>query len=61
MENLERQILNIQIRLEQLSQDFIQAQLGAEFEDLEERKAEFRTLHNELRALLGKKPRTYNN
>lgn len=60
MENLERQILNIQIRLEHLSQDFIQAQLGAEFEDLEERKAEFKTLHNELRVLLGKEPRNYN-
>ena len=29
------------------------------FEDLEERKAEFQELHNELRTLLGKEPREY--
>ena len=52
-------ILEIRPRLEQLSQDLIQAQAGAVFEDLEERKAEFRVLHNELRILLGKEPRLY--
>lgn len=49
----------IQSRLNELSQDFVQASLGAEFTDLEERKEEFRTLHNELRKLLGKEPRVY--
>lgn len=49
----------IQARLSELSQDFVQAQLGAEFSDLEERKTEFKTLHNELRMLLGKNPRNY--
>ena len=49
----------IKPRLEQLSQDLIQAQAGAVFEDLEERKAEFKSLHNELRVLLGKEPRRY--
>ena len=50
----------IQERLSQLSQDFVQAMAGAYFEDLEERKAEFQTLHNELRVLEGKEPREYN-
>ena len=52
-------IAEIKPRLEQLSQDLIQAQAGAVFEDLEERKAEFQELHNELRTLLGKEPREY--
>lgn len=52
-------IAEIKPRLEQLSQDLIQAQAGAVFDDLEERKAEFQELHNELRILLGKEPRKY--
>ena len=55
----ENRIAQIKPRLEQLSQDLIQAQAGAVFEDLEERKLEFQTLHNELRELLGKNPRLY--
>lgn len=54
-------IAEIKPRLEQLSQDLIQAQVGAVFEDLEERKAEFITLHNELRQLLGMPAREYRN
>ena len=54
-----QRIAEIKPRLEQLSQDLIQAQAGAVFEDLEERKAEFQELHNELRTLLGKEPREY--
>ena len=54
-----RKIISIQSRLNELSQDFVQASLGAEFTDLEERKTEFKTLHNELRTLLGKGPRVY--
>ncbi len=49
----------IQERLNQLSQDLVQAMAGAYFEDLEERKTEFQTLHNELRVLEGKEPREY--
>ena len=52
-------IKEIKTRLEQLSQDFVQLLVGAEFEDLEERKKEFQFLHNELRELLGKEPRIY--
>lgn len=55
----QNRILEIKHRLEQLSQDLIQAQAGAVFEDLAERKLEFQTLHNELRTLLGKLPRKY--
>ena len=55
----QQRISEIKPRLEQLSQDLIQAQAGAVFEDLEERKAEFQELHNELRTLLGKEPREY--
>ncbi len=49
----------IKQRLSKLSQDFVQAILGAELADIEERKAEFRQLHNELRALEGKPAREY--
>lgn len=59
-DNNQLRIAEIKPRLEQLSQDLIQAQAGAEFDDLEERKQEFQTLHNELRILLGKLPRQYN-
>ena len=59
-ETNQQRIIEIQPRLEQLSQDLIQAQAGAVFEDLEERKLEFQKLHNELRVLLGKEPRDYN-
>lgn len=52
-------IAEIKPRLDQISQDLIQAQAGAVFEDLEERKAEFQSLHNELRLLSGKTPRRY--
>lgn len=55
----QNRIAEIQQRLKQLSQDLIQAQVGAVFEDLEERKLEFQTLHNEVRVLLGKEPRVY--
>lgn len=54
-----RRMAEIKSRLEQLSQDLIQAQAGAVFADLEERRLEFKTLHNELRVLLGKEPREY--
>lgn len=49
----------IKSRLNNLTQDFIQVLCGAVFEDIEERKQEFRTLHNELRVFQGKKPREY--
>lgn len=52
-------IVEIKTRLNKLSQDFIQAQVGAVFDDLDQRKAEFKALHNELRGLLGKAPRKY--
>lgn len=55
----QRRIYEIQARLNQLSQDFVQADLGAVFDDLEARKSEFKTLHNELRELQGKDKRKY--
>ena len=54
-----KRMIFINSRLNELSHDFVQAQLGARFDDLEERKAEFISLHNELRELLGKEPRIY--
>lgn len=57
----QKRINQINIRLAELSQDFIQFQVGAIFEDFEERKKEFQTLHNELRFLLGKSLRQYKN
>lgn len=55
----EKRAGEIKSRLSQLSDDFVQSWAGAYFPDLEERKKEFATLHNELRAILGKTPRTY--
>ena len=55
----QNRIYEIQARLNQLSQDFVQADLGAVFDDLEARKNEFKTLHNELRELQGKEKREY--
>lgn len=52
-------ILEIENRLNELSQDFIQTSLGAVISDIEARKLEFKTLHNELRSLLNKQPRQY--
>lgn len=49
----------IQARINELSQDFVQASIGAIIVDSEERKVEFKTLHNELRTLLEKEPRQY--
>lgn len=57
----QQRITEIKKRLEQLSQDLVQAQAGAVIEDLESRKTEFQTLHNELRLLEGKEPRLYTN
>ena len=54
-----RRKIEITERLNQLSQDFIQVLAGAEIEDLEERRLEFQTLHNELRVLENKEPRKY--
>ena len=59
MEKDNLRIAEIKPRLEQLSQDIVQSLAGAEFEDLAERQKEFKTLHNELRVLLGKEPRKY--
>lgn len=59
----ERQIANrqriseIKARLTELTKDFAQAQAGLIVPDIEQRKTEFVTLHNELRALLGLEPR----
>lgn len=55
----EKRIFEIKSRLDSLTQDFIQMQCGAIFEDEMERKIEFQKLHNELRELLNKTPREY--
>lgn len=44
-------------RLTELTKDFAQVQAGLIIDDLETRKAEFRTLLNEVRVLQGKEPR----
>jgi hypothetical protein len=55
----EKRACEIRKRMEQLSQDFIQHWAGAQISDIEERKVEFATLHNELRSIMGKEPRLY--
>lgn len=55
------QINKLKTELSKLSEDIIQAQVGEIVPNIEERKARFITLHNELRALEDKEPRkTYN-
>lgn len=49
----------IKARLAELSEDFVQVWAGAVIADIEDRKREFANLHNELRGILGKTPRTY--
>lgn len=54
------QIQQKTIRLAELTKDFAQVQAGLIIDDLEDRKAEFRTLLNEVRVLQGKQPREIN-
>jgi hypothetical protein len=49
----------IKARLAELSNDFVQVWAGAIISDIEDRKRQFIELHNELRGILGKVPRTY--
>lgn len=55
----QNEIYELEERLAQLTQDFIQMQCGAVFEDADERVAEFQVKHNRLRYLKGKEPREY--
>ena len=61
LQEIERnnRISYIKARLSQLSEDFVQSWAGAVIADIEDRKREFANLHNELRVILGKEPRTY--
>lgn len=49
----------IKVRLAELSEDFVQVWAGAVIIDIDDRKKEFAELHNELRVMLGKTPRSY--
>ena len=55
----QNEIYELEDRLNQLTQDFIQIQCGAVFEDADERITEFQDKHNRLRYLKGKQPRVY--
>lgn len=57
LEEDQKRIPEIQSRLDQLSQDIVQDMAGEDVPDIENRKAEFIELHNELRVLLGKDER----
>lgn len=57
----EMRICEIQQRLVELDQDIVQDIAGEVVPNIEKRKAEFVTLHNELRTLLGKKQRKLKN
>lgn len=60
-EQLKQQQINTKInRLTELTKDLAQVQAGLVIDDIEERKQEFRTLLNEVRALQGKQPRKIN-
>ena len=56
-EKKEMRISEINSRLTALTQDFVQVECGEIIEDIDSRKTEFVSLHNELRILLGKEPR----
>lgn len=56
---IQREIIELEARLKELSQDIVQIQCGAVFEDKDERIAEFQEKHNRLRYLKGKEPREY--
>lgn len=58
-ELINKRVYEIQEKLNQLTQDFIQVMCGAVIDDIKERKQEFQALHNELRTLEGKEPRIY--
>lgn len=57
----EMRIREIQQRLVELDQDIVQDIAGEVVPNIEERKTEFVTLHNELRVLLGKEQRELKN
>ena len=59
IQNNQARIAEIKQRLDELNKDFIQYYLGAVISNIEEKKIEFISLHNELRELLGKEPRIY--
>ena len=54
---IEERKLEIKARLNQLSEDILQHEAGEIVPNYPERLAEFRSLHNEIRALEGKEPR----
>lgn len=53
----QRRIYEIKSRLTELNYDLVQDFVGEIIEDIEQRKQEFISLHNELRELLGKEKR----
>lgn len=69
-EQKQNRIEKIKTRLDELNKDFIQSMIGADFgtkvlengteiDVFEAKRAEFISLHNELRELEGKEPRDY--
>ena len=54
-----RNLSKLKERLKELSDDMVQIQCGAVFEDKDDRIAEFREVHNEIRKIIGKEPRVY--
>ena len=53
------EIPTLRKRLEDLSEDIVQMQCGAVFEDKDDRIAEFQQIHNEIRRILNKESRIY--
>lgn len=53
----EQKKYELKTELSKLSEDIIQSQAGEIVPNIEERKAQFISLHNELRVLEGKEPR----
>ena len=53
------ELFALQDELTSLSHDIIQAQVGAVIDNIEERKARFKEVHNRIREIMGKEPRVY--
>lgn len=58
-DEIKQRKFEISKRLDELNDDFIQFYLGAVIPDIEDKKNEFISLHNEMREFLGKEPRVY--
>ena len=61
MKSKQIRLQEIKSRLVSLTEDFVQYWAGEDVPYIDSRKAEFVSLHNEMRQLMGKEPRALRN